>query len=163
MGKSWVLGLRELGQYLLYLRVPLLLLAIAAIAFSTEQVRDVLLAMALEPEWVAFLIAALFAGLFGVLLWFSARRFSELGWMVWEIFDGLVVNVRPRIAAMPEAVVWWLPRVLGMAPPLLFAGSLAYGVGHIGVALFMVLVLVLESMALLALLYLHTRLQLRLS
>lgn len=43
--------LQELSRYLLYLRVPLLLLVIAVVAFITQQVRDVLLAMALEPDW----------------------------------------------------------------------------------------------------------------
>ena len=57
---------QELSRYLLYLRVPLLLLGLAVVAFLTQQLSDVLLGMALEPEWGAFVMGALAAGLFGV-------------------------------------------------------------------------------------------------
>lgn len=81
MWSSLVKGMQELSRYLLYLRVQLLALALAVLVFLTQQVRDVLLAMALEPDWSGFRMAALFSGLFGVMLWFSARSISELRWM----------------------------------------------------------------------------------
>jgi hypothetical protein len=153
-------GLQELSRYLIYLRVPLLLAAVAGVVFLTQQVRDVLLAMALEPEWGAFGMAALFAGVFGVLLWLSARSLSELRWMRpprrRKGEAGAVA--RPKVRAIPAAVVWWLPRLLGITPPLLLAMGLALGVGPIGMGPAMVLLLVLEAAALLALLYLRTRL-----
>jgi hypothetical protein len=59
---------------------------------------------------------------------------------------------------MPAWVVWWLPRILGMAPPLLMAVALLWGVGGIGVSPWMALLLILEAAALLVLLYQRTRL-----
>ena len=79
MWSSIVKGMQELSRYLLYLRVQLLALALAGLVFLTQQVRDVLLAMALEPDWQGFGMAALFSGLFGVMLWFSARSISGEG------------------------------------------------------------------------------------
>jgi hypothetical protein len=157
---SLVKGMQELSRYLLYLRVQLLALALAVLVFLTQQVRDVLLAMALEPDWSGFGMAALFSGLFGVMLWFSARSISELRWMRKpRKKDGKGEPVaRPKVKAMPAAVVWWLPRVLGMAPSLLLAAGLAFGVGPIGAGPWMVLLLILEAAVLLRLLFIRTRL-----
>lgn len=160
MWSSVVKGMQEVSRYLLYLRVQLLALALVVLVFLTQQVRDVLLAMALEPDWSGFGMAALFSGLFGVMLWFSARSISELRWMRKpRKKDGKGDPVaRPRVKAMPAAVVWWLPRVLGMAPSLLLAAGLAFGVGPIGAGPWMVLLLILEAAVLLRLLFIRTRL-----
>lgn len=160
--RSRARGLQELSRYLLYLRVPLLLLGIAVAAFITQQVRDVLLAMALEPDWGAFGLAAVAAALFGVMLWFCARSLSELRWMIprpeTRHASGDPIEARPRVRFMPAWVVWWLPRILGMTPPLLMAVGLIWGVGGIGASPWMALLLILEAAALLGLLFLRTRL-----
>lgn len=160
MWSSLVKGMQELSRYLLYLRVQMLALALAGLVFLTQQVRDVLLAMALEPDWHGFGMAALFSGLLGVMLWFSARSISELRWMrkPRKKHGGGEEDARPRVKAMPAEVVWWLPRVLGMAPSLLLAAGLAFGVGPIGAGPWMVLLLILEAAVLLRLLYIRTRL-----
>ena len=156
------LAVRELGRYLLYLRVPLLLLSLAAVAFTSQQVSDVLLAMALEPEWGAFGMAALAAALFGVALWFSARSLSERRWMALqpakagETAEGMYEAI-PLVHAMSGEVVWWLPRLLGMAPMLLMATAMLWRVGDIGTARPMALLLILEATILLLLLYARTR------
>ena len=59
---------------------------------------------------------------------------------------------------MRAGVLWWLPRLLGMAPALLIAGVLLWRVGDIGVARPMACLLILEALALLGLLYSRTRL-----
>lgn len=160
--KALARALQELASYLQYLRVPLLLLLIAVVAFFTEQVSDVLLAMALEPEWGEFGLAAAAAGLFGVTLWFSARSLSDLRWMrprpAARQSGEPQREARPRVRSMPAWVVWWLPRILGMAPPLLMAVAMLWGVGRLGVAGPMAGLLLLEAMALLVLLYMRTRL-----
>lgn len=153
---------QELSRYLLYLRVPLLLLGLAVVAFLTQQLSDVLLGMALEPEWGAFVMGALAAGLFGVALWLSARTLSERRWMALKpSADSLdpsgSVEAEPLVDSMPAAVVWWLPRMLGMAPMLLMAGVLLWRVGAIGEGAWMALLLILEALALLWLLYARTR------
>jgi hypothetical protein len=151
--RVWATCLQEFSRYLLFLRVPLLFLAVTLVVFLTQQVRDVLLAMALEPDWGEFFKAAFFGGVFGVLLWLASRRLSNLRWMrptlqkgVWE----------PKVHLMPAWIVWWLPRVLGIAPLLMFAGGFAVGVGWVGSSPWMVLLLVLEAALLMALLYLRT-------
>lgn len=160
--KALARALQELASYLQYLRVPLLLLLIAVVAFFTEQVSDVLLAMALEPEWGEFGLAATAAGLFGVMLWFSARSLSDLRWMrprpTARQGGEPQREARPRVRSMPAWVVWWLPRILGMAPPLLMAVAMLWGVGRLGVAGPMAGLLLLEAVALLILLYMRTRL-----
>jgi hypothetical protein len=151
--KALARALQELASYLQYLRVPLLLLLIAVVAFFTEQVSDVLLAMALEPEWGEFGLAAAAAGLFGVTLWFSARSLSDLRWMrprpAARQSGEPQREARPRVRSMPAWVVWWLPRILGMAPPLLMAVAMLWGVGRLGVAGPMAGLLLLEAVALL--------------
>lgn len=160
---SWVKqAAQELSRYLLYLRVPLLLLSLALVAFLTQQLSDVLLGMALEPEWGAFLMGALAAALFGVALWLSARTLSERRWMaIKPSLDGQdpsgPVEAAPSVDSMPAAVVWWLPRILGMAPMLLMAAVMLWRVGAIGDGVWMVLLLILEALALLWLLYARTR------
>ncbi|MEB3335248.1 MAG: patatin-like phospholipase family protein [Cyanobacteriota bacterium] len=146
--------LQEVSSYLLYLRVPVLFLAAVGLLFTTQQVKDVLLSMALEPEWGAFLKAAFFGGVFGILLWLTARRLSNLRWMRSTEVNGID---EPDVSSMPPAVVWWLPRWLGIGPLLLFAAGFVFGVGWIGSAPWMVLVLVVEAAALMALLYLRSR------
>jgi hypothetical protein len=152
----------ELGRYLIALRLPLLLLGLALVAFLTQQISDVLLAMALEPEWGAYGLAALTAALFGTALWFSTRSLSELDWMCPAVSGGGPGDASgmatPRVTAMPRAVVWWLPRVLGIAPALLMAGALLARVGAIGMGQRMAVGLVLEAAALLWLFYARTRL-----
>ncbi|MEB3244311.1 MAG: hypothetical protein VKO44_11830 [Cyanobacteriota bacterium] len=145
---------QELSRYLIFLRVPLLLLAAALGLFLTQQVRDVLLAMALEPDWGEMGKAAFFAVVFGVLLWLSARKLSNLEWMRQTGTPGVWV---PDVRWMSPEVVWWLPRLLGIAPLLLFAAGLLFGVGWIGRAPQMALVLLLLAAALMSLLVLRTR------
>jgi hypothetical protein len=141
--------LQEFSSYLLYLRVPLLFLGAVALLFCTQQLKDVLLAMALDHEWGAFLKAAFFGGVFGILLWLTARRLSDLRWMLPTRVTGIE---KPKVSFMPPWVVWWLPRWLGIGPLLVFAAGFILGVGWIGSAPWMVLVLVLEATALMALL-----------
>ena len=153
--------LREFSLYLLYLRVPVFFLLLSQVAFLSEQVGDVLLGMALEPYWSVFGFAAAAAALFGITLWFSARALSELRWMVplplTPATPGEKPEAKPRVRFMPAWVVWWFPRLLGIAPPLLMALALARGVGHLGLSFAMAWLLVLEAAALLILLYLRTR------
>lgn len=150
--------LQEFSRYLLYLRVPLLLLSIAQVAFMTDQVTDVLLGMALEPDWSAFALAAAAAALFGITLWFSARALSELRWIIpGSDTPGQQREAKPRVRFMGPWVVWWLPRFLGIAPPLLMALALVLGVGHVGQSFVMAWLLVLVAAALLILLYFRTR------
>lgn len=153
--------LREFSLYLLYLRVPVFFLLLSQVAFLTEQVGDVLLGMALEPHWAAFSFAAGAAALFGITLWFSARALSELRWMVplslKPATPGQQREAKPRVRFMPAWVVWWFPRFLGIAPPLLMALAFVRGVGHVGLSFVMAWLLVLEAAALLTLLYLRTR------
>jgi hypothetical protein len=153
----------EISRYLIYLRVPLILLAVAVVAFATEQVSDVLLAMALEPEWGAFWIAALAAAVFGTALWFSARTLSERRWMrglrAEETMDQAHRDdATPNVVSMPKAMVWWVPRILGMTPALLMAVVFLWRVGEIGMGRRMALVLILEAAVLLGLFYARTRL-----
>jgi hypothetical protein len=153
--------LREFSLYLLYLRVPVFFLLLSQAAFLSEQVGDVLLGMALEPHWSAFGFAASAAALFGITLWFSARALSELRWMaplpLRPATPALNREAKPRVRFMPAWVVWWFPRFLGIAPPLLMALALVRGVGHVGLSFAMAWLLVLEAAALLILLYLRTR------
>ena len=79
--ENWRICLQGASRYLLDLRVPVLLLSIAVLALRSQQVIDVLLAMALEPEWGAFGLAAAAAGLFGIALWFSSRTLSNRRWL----------------------------------------------------------------------------------
>ncbi|MEB3255596.1 MAG: hypothetical protein VKJ05_04315, partial [Synechococcaceae cyanobacterium] len=163
----------ELSRYLIALRVPLLLLGLALVSFFSQQIGDVLLAMALEPEWGAYGLAALTAALFGTALWFSARSLSELDWMVRRPSSGepgpakpvpglanreASLEASPKVSAMPGAVVWWLPRLLGIGPVLLLAGGLLVRVGGIGMGRRMAAGLVLEAALLLWLFYARTRL-----
>lgn len=153
--------LQEFSRYLLYLRVPLFLSLIAQLAFLSDQVTDVLLGMALEPDWPAFALSAAAAALFGITLWFSSRALSELRWMIpppqTASSSGEKPEAKPRVRFMPAWVVWWLPRFLGISPPLLMALALARGVGAVGSSFAMAWLLVVEAAALLTLLYLRTR------
>lgn len=159
----------ELSRYLISLRVPLLLLGLALVSFFSQQIGDVLLAMALEPEWGAYGLAALTAALFGTALWFSARSLSELDWMARLPSGGepgpanpepgsASQEASPKVSAMPGAVVWWLPRLLGIGPVLLLAGGLLVRVGGIGMGRRMAALLLLEAALLLWLFYARTRL-----
>lgn len=165
---------RELSRYLISLRVPVGLLALALVAFLTQQLSDVLLAMALEPEWGEFGLAALTAAVFGTALWFSARSLSEQQWMrrlspeaqtgeappTSRRQDSAAAPLQaatPALEALPDAVVWWLPRSLGMAPALLMGVMLLWRVGAIGMARWMALLLILEAGVLLWLFYARTR------
>ena len=91
------------------------------------------------------------AALFGVALWFCARSLSELRWMIpsprIDTASANPIEARPFVRFMPAWVVWWLPRILGMAPPLLMAVALLWGVGGIGVSPWMALLLILEAAA----------------
>ncbi|MFN9618254.1 MAG: patatin-like phospholipase family protein [Synechococcaceae cyanobacterium] len=152
----------ELSRYLIALRVPLLLLGLAVAAFLSQQISDVLLAMALEPEWGAYGLACLTAALFGTALWFAARSLSDLNWMgppPSSAEPGEASPVAsPKVSAMPAGVVWWLPRALGIVPALLMAGALLVRVGGIGMGRRMVAGLVVEAGVLLWLFYARTRL-----
>jgi hypothetical protein len=152
----------EVSRYLIALRVPLLLLGLAVAAFLSQQISDVLLAMALEPEWGAYGLACLTAALFGTALWFAARSLSELDWMgpppSGDKPGQAMAEASPKVSAMPAAVVWWLPRALGIGPALLMAGALLVRVGGIGMGRPMVAGLVLEAGVLLWLFYARTRL-----
>jgi hypothetical protein len=155
--KRWQIyaqGLQETSRYLLYLRVPLLFLAAVALLFCTQQLKDVLLSMALEHEWGAFLKAAFFCGVFGILLWLTARRLSNLRWMR---PTGVAGIEEPKVSFMPPWVVWWLPRWLGIGPLLVFAAGFVFAVGWIESAPWMVLVLLLEAAALMGLLVVRSR------
>ena len=124
-------GWQEFFRYLIYLQVPLLFLLLAQVAFLSEQVHDVLLGMAFEPHWSAFGLAAAAAALFGIALWFAARALSELRWMtpspLAQVAPGLSQEAKPRVCFLPAWVGWWLPRFLGIAPPLRMALALARG------------------------------------
>lgn len=95
-------SLQELSRYLLFLRVPLLFLVTACLLFYTQQVKDVLLAMALEPDWGEFLKAAVFDGVFGVLLWLATRGLSNLCGMRPTKVEGVE---EPKVHFMPAWVV----------------------------------------------------------
>lgn len=149
-----VLALQEFCRYLLYLRIPLLLVTICAFAFISQQVCDVLLAMALEPHWGAFATGALFAVVFGVLEWLSARALTDLRWM--RPPSG-TREARPRVQAMAPGVIWWYPRLLGITPLLLFAAGMGFVVGDVGSAPVMVLLLLFLAAVLLVFFVQRTR------
>lgn len=146
-------GFHALSVYLLALRVPVLVALIAVAALVTQQTADVLLAMALEPQWGAFIIAALAAVLFGVLLWYSARALTDLRWLGPISERGQAEPPRP--ATWFE---WWVPRVLGAAPSLLLGVVFARRLGGVGAGSVMALVLLLLAGLVLLLLYERTRL-----
>lgn len=204
---------QELSRYLISLRVPLGLLAVALVAFLTQQLNDVLLAMALEPEWGEFGLAAVTAALFGTVLWFSARSLSNALWMRTGSGPAKTQQARPparpplpsppvsegvkpeevqpegvqpdelkpqelkpeelkpeelcaseeasspAVTSLPAWIVWWLPRLMGMAPALLMALVLLQRVGLIGVGPWMALLLSLEAAGLLWLFYARTRIR----
>ena len=154
--------LQELSRYLLYLRVPIFFLTLSEVAFLSSQVTDVLLGIALEPDWVSFCFAAVAGAVFGITLWFSARALSELRWMDQPpqplAIAGAHCQATPRCRFMPAWVVWWIPRFLGIAPLVFMALALVRGVGDVGMSFPMAFLLLLEAITLLILLYLRTRL-----
>jgi hypothetical protein len=139
--------------YLVALRVPVLVALTAFAALLTQQVADVLLAMALEPQWGGFVAAALGAVLFGVLLWYASRALTDLRWL-----GPISERGQEKQSRSAFWFEWWLPRALGAAPSLLLGLSFAITLAGVGAGSVMAVILLLLAGLLLFLLYERTRL-----
>jgi hypothetical protein len=151
--------LQEVTRYLIYLRIQCGIVAVVVLTFQAQQVKDVLLALSLDRQWGQFGAAAFFGGVLGALLWYSARRLTDLRYIRLDRRPGArrgAVLVRARF--MPPGLVWWIPRLLGIVPLLALAAGFRFGVGDVGASHAMAALLLLGALALLLLLFLRTRL-----
>lgn len=77
-GQTWIRRGRWLMQYLLQLRIQVVITLICWLLFQTQQVRDVLLALMLDQKPMGFVWATLFGTALSLLLWHSARQLTRL-------------------------------------------------------------------------------------